>query len=106
MNIRKRTLLILPVLCAGLLLSACSKEIKENSTPNITTIPTGEDHNITAIPTPEDTVSPTSLPTLPAEAPTNAVTVPPTQLPTIVPAQEVKDGIDHSNTVLKEGSFL
>jgi len=108
MNIRKRTLVILSILCAGLFLSACSHEVKENSSPSVTTIPTGEaEMVITPVPDPGGAIPQSSIPTKPTEAPTDLeATILPTQIPTIVPTQEAKDDIAHSNTVLKEGSFL
>lgn len=101
MNQRKRVLSIAITLCTGLLLSACTNANKQESsiptTVNQTTEATAQ-HTTTLLPNKE-------APTVTAP-PSKAATDTPTISPTALPVQEAYAPVPHSNTVIKDGSFL
>ncbi len=100
MDQRKRVLSIVITLCAGLLLTACSNAKTQISSIKTTVTPTiGAEAETTYAPLPTKEVAAT-LP--PSKAPTSTST----QSPTVLPVQEAYDPVPHSNTVIKDGSFL
>lgn len=101
MNQRKRVLYITMTLCSTLLLFACTNVNTQERSLTTTAAPTTEaSTQNTAAPLPTKEASTVTVP------PSEIVTNTPTISPTALPVQEDYDPVPHSNTVIKDGSFL